>query len=302
MAEEADVPAGGNGEPVTVDDVDVYDADDLAAEAAGHIVPEESIKPWERQPGESAAAYHSFCHYRDTKFGHTQVRSLAKAYQHHKKECMHTWVPEHTPCPKHWRIWSSRWGWVERAARWDDEVDAQFRAQHAAEQVEARKRHARFAQAGLSILTAPVRAALAAAQDPVVIQRLTDHMKIGPVHTLQVLTAISRMVAVAPELVNMERLALGLSTDALEIDDKREDHGLAQRIVADPAATELAIQLLDRLANAGQSPALGPGSGGESGEVVADATSELVDDEVGGVGAAEDYPTLRGDASAAWEE
>jgi hypothetical protein len=47
--------------------------------------------------------------------------------------------------------------------------------------------------------------------------------------------------------VNVERLALGMTTETVEVGDKRQsDASLADRIVQDPVATDLAIQLLDR--------------------------------------------------------
>jgi hypothetical protein len=60
---------------------------------------------------------------------------------------------------------------------------------------------------------------------------------------LRILTGVARVM---PALISTERLALGLTTKVVEPVDRRE-FVLADRIVADSKATELAIELLDRI-------------------------------------------------------
>ena len=199
--------------------------------------------PWERQRGEPSRAYHGFCHYRDLS-----ARAIGRAWVEHKLRCEHVPVPVRRSSSR-WDAWASRWGWVDRAAGWDAEIDRQHREKSLQAQLEARERHARLAQATLTVLTMPVRAALEAAKDPVVIQRLTEHAKAGPSGAIQLLATISRMAQVIPSMVTVERLALGMTTQSVEVEDSRDvDASFADRIAQDPEATSLAIALLDRLA------------------------------------------------------
>jgi hypothetical protein len=141
-------------------------------------------------------------------------------------------------------------------------VDRQTRARVLKAQVDARERHARLAQAVLSVLTGPVRAALNAAQDPELLERLTNHAKLGPAQAMQVFRNVGRLAAVMPAVVGMERLALGMNTEAVAIDSARQDDDwLADRIQQDPEATDLAIALLDRLTHPRALP--GPPSSGQ---------------------------------------
>jgi hypothetical protein len=206
----------------------------------------EGPSPWERQHAETSRSYHAFCHFRDLK-----IRSASVAYRAHKRDCDKAPVPDHTVAPHHWRVWSSQWDWVERAALWDAEIDRQHREKVIQAQLEARERHARLAQAILTVLTVPVKAALEAARDPALVQKMIDAAGQGPAGSYQLLSTIARMAAVMPSVVTMERLALGMTTDSVEVEDKREyDASFANRIAADPLATDLAIALLARIARA----------------------------------------------------
>lgn len=262
--------------------LETLDAELVEADGGGQVFvvapPDADTRyPWERQHGETARSYHAFCHFRDLK-----IRSASVAYRTHKRECEKAPVPEHTLAPHHWRIWSSQWGWVERSTLWDAEIDRQHREKVVQAQLEARDRHARLAQATLTVLSLPVKAALEAARDPALVQKMIDAAGQGPAGSYQLLSTIARMAAVMPSVVTMERLALGLTTESVEVENKRDfDVAFANRIVADQIATDLAIQLLSRVAGPGPHPALGPGASGEPGEVVADATSRPPDEEAG---------------------
>ena len=63
------------------------------------------------------------------------------------------------------------------------------------------------------------------------------------------LAAIARVASVIPSVVTMERQALGMATVSLEVEEQRDfDVSFADRVVKDEVATQLAIQLLDRVA------------------------------------------------------
>lgn len=199
---------------------------------------------WERQPGEPSKAYHAFAHYRDMGV----TRSIDKAYKQHCITCLH--LGGEIVARRHsagWMIWSQRWGWVDRTIAWDAETDRQVRTKVMKAQVDARERHARLAQGTLTALSAPVRATLEALADPAVLQQLAAGAKTGSAGALHMLTMVARVAAAIPAMVSMERLALGMTTESVEIVEPQEIT-LSQRIMADPEATQMAIALLDKLA------------------------------------------------------
>ena len=264
---------------VVEDDVEVEDYEvgpEQWLPAPVHVP--EGPAPWERQHGETVRSYHAFCHFRDQN-----VHSCAVAYRTHKRECEKDPVPDDTDAPRRWRFWSSEWGWVERAALWDAEIDRQHRETLVQAQLEARERHARLAQATLTVLSLPVKAALEAARDPALVQKMVEAAGHGPAGSYQLLAAIARMASVIPSVVTMERQALGMTTVSVEVEEKRDfDVEFANRILADSTATDLAIQILHRVASgAGPPPALGTGASGEPRQVADGTAFELVDEEAG---------------------
>lgn len=133
-------------------------------------------QPWERREEESTKAYEAFCIYRDMG----RERSLSKVAEKLQKSftLMGRWSREH--------------GWVDRAAKWDDEQDRIEREQAQKEQAKAirdmRKRHADLAQAML------IKSARALARIP------DDEIKPGDV---------SRMVDIASKLERISRGDVG---------------------------------------------------------------------------------------------
>ncbi len=211
-----------------------------------YVPPAESRPQWERLPGEITRAYHAFCHYRDLPQG---GRSGRLAYITHKKNCDQVSV-DPTHAPQHWSVWRTSWNWIERAAQFDDDVERQHRSKVVKQQLEARERHARLASATLSAMSIPVRAFLQANVSPVMHDELVAHVTDGGVGAkLQLLATIARVAQSMPMMVNVERLALGLTTQSIEVDNKRDEHDLlANQIAADPEATSLAVALLARVA------------------------------------------------------
>ena len=224
--------------------------------------PRSRRPPWERQRHEPPRAYHGFQHFRDQK-----IHSCFEAYKTHRRECMRLPVDHLLDAPKHWRVWSAHWGWVDRAAAWEAEMDRQVRAKLIVAQTEARERHARLAQAMLTVLSLPVKAALEAARDPEFVPRLTASALASPSGANALVAQVAKISTVVPAVVTMERLALGLTTDAISVEERDDPINFADRIASDPAATELAIQLLDQLARPRESLALGAGLSGEPGQV-----------------------------------
>ena len=133
-------------------------------------------QPWERRPEESTKAYEAFCTYRDMG----RERSLSKVAE--KLQKSDTLIGR----------WSRTYGWVERAAKWDDEQDRIERETALREQVKAikemRKRHADLGTAML------IKAAQALKSIPI------QDIKPGD---------ISRMVDVASKLERISRGDVG---------------------------------------------------------------------------------------------
>jgi hypothetical protein len=202
----------------------------------------DDIAIWDRRPGETGKQFHAFTHYRDQGAG----RSILRAYRVHLEHCERR-VSVARAVSRRWSYWCSGWGWKERAASWDARNEQLARGQVAKDQVDARVRHARMANAALQTLTVPSRALLEALQDPNVMPRLVAEARESSRGVFKLLELVTWCGRTIPGLVEVERLALGMSTEVIEIDDKREDT-IGARIASDPKATDLAIQLLDAIA------------------------------------------------------
>lgn len=255
---------------------------------------------WERLPGEPSRAYHAFAHYRDL----LTMRSVDKAWRQHKVACEGTDRPQidYKRASKQWAAWAARWDWLGRAEMYDADLDRQQREKTAKTQQEARERHGRLAQGQMTVNSGLTRSILEAYQDPAVMKALTTKAKASSDGLIVLLQLHVRAASTTPSLVGVERMALGLTSESVEIHDKREVSTIGNRIAADPEATDLALALLDRLAGTGPGPAERPGAPGEPGDVAHGAASDAPSAETGGPGAATDPPTVRGDAPKAREE
>jgi hypothetical protein len=273
MADDDPLPVGQD--PETAAALEAEAAEEAAVAHLAAPMPE-APDPWERQPGETTTQWHAFTHFRDMP-----VHSCLEAYRQHRQHCMHLSTDHLYEAPKHWRVWSSQMAWMDRAQAWDSEVDRQVRERLIKAQIEARERHARLAQAMLTVLSLPVKAALEAARDPEMVQRLV--VSAGTVAgAKELVQQVARISSVVPGVVTMERLALGLTTDNVHVDD-RDDDGIsfADRIANDPAATDLAIQLLDRLVGPSQGAPIGLGPPSIEGQVADSPAPEPPDPEAG---------------------
>lgn len=88
-------------------------------------MPEPERLPWERQKGETAAAFHNFALYRDLG----PHRSLSKA------------ALDSTRSVKTLKDQSAKYGWVERAEAYDDHVDARLREERETERIRLERTH-----------------------------------------------------------------------------------------------------------------------------------------------------------------
>lgn len=199
---------------------------------------------FERFAGESARQFHAFCHYRDLA---PTMRSLDRAWREHHEKCLHQLQPVTRRRPPSWGNASARWGWVERASAYDRFTNRQKRAALEAEQIECAKRHARTLQAATSCLSISLRLALETAANAAGMETLRS-AALANVFGLRTTVAEARLAASAlPALILAERAVLGMGPD-YDVHETPKVDPVAARILTDPAAMELAIELLDRVA------------------------------------------------------
>jgi hypothetical protein len=207
-----------------------------------HVVDDDAI--YDRRPGEPQAAYHAFQHYLQQP---APERSRDRAYRSHQTGCRKR-AGFTGRASGRWMAWISDWRWIERAQAWDDHQGKLASEKVFKDQVDARVRHARMANAALQSLTIPSRALLEVLQDQTVMQRLVaearEHTR-GVIRLIELVTWAAKAI---PGLVDVERMALGMSRDVIEITEPKREDALGVRIRQDAAATDLAIALLDRLA------------------------------------------------------
>jgi hypothetical protein len=191
---------------------------------------------WERQAGESSRAFAAFVHYRDRG----PSRSLDKAWQsaHPQKS--------HRRRSKTWATWSSRWNWVDRARLFDADVDRQVREKRAAQIVAAQDRHIRQSVAIQSAGSGLLKVFLESM--PAMLPKLLSAASTQPKAFAELWHEIRAFALVLPHAVNIERSALGLPTESVNVDVVPPDMRFANAVAADPEATRLAIELLDRVA------------------------------------------------------
>lgn len=118
--------------------------------------------PWERQDRETPKAFEAFCVYRDmgTDRSASKVATIVgKSYSLMQQ-------------------WSQKYGWVDRAAAWDDEQDRIKREAEQKAQIEAikemRKRHTKVAVKMINKADAALDEILAGEIKPADIPRIVD--------------------------------------------------------------------------------------------------------------------------------
>jgi len=151
--------------------------------------------PWECQEDEGSRPFAMFVRYRDMD---TLDRSLAKVAKIKGSANLRQLAE-----------WSSKYRWVERARAWDQEQDRIRRQEHLDELAAMSRRHGQQAEATLRALLAPAQAFLRTLQEnPQALDNLS------PVQKLDLAIKAARFV---PQLVQIERLAKGESTERVEV-------------------------------------------------------------------------------------
>ncbi len=217
----------------------------LVPQAVQLLEPDETAS-YEMLPREGVQRFHMFTHYRDLP---SSKRSVKTAWEQHVKECLgaEPGILGHKLCPNRYREWGTAWNWSQRARDWDRELDRRAREKLATDQIEARARHQQLAKMALTALGVPVRATLMALQNPEVMNRLVHDASASTAGLMKVLDMVTWATKNMPGLVDVERMALGMETEKLEMTVKPEKTGM--EIAADPAAVDIMAKFISHMAN-----------------------------------------------------
>lgn len=223
---------------------------------------------WERQSGESSAAFHAFCHYRNQA-----QHSLRDAYREHWSTCLGNVaaegdqagiarVPEPKQHPSSWKRWSIEHRWVARVQTYDGHLDGEKRKVAEAEILAMAQAHAREAQLSRVAILTVARNFVTRLQDPTFaseLQKLTPRQYLKAMGILRLL----------PQLQHAERLARGAETQIIKLKHEQtrdEGQSLADLVDGNPGAGDLLAELMERLTTGGGEPG-GAGVAGERSEM-----------------------------------
>jgi hypothetical protein len=140
---------------------------------------------------------------------------------------------------------------VSRCDAFDADVDRRAVAEHQNILIETKARHARTAQAAVASLSGLTGLIVERLQDQDFVRKLQERADTVD-GFLEMLALQMRASFALPGLVNMERLALGLTMATIEV-DKRDLTAAAKKITSNPELIDLAIRLVHGIAHAGPS-------------------------------------------------
>ena len=80
-------------------------------------------QPWKRQKDDTPKSFHAFTHYLELP---CSERSIENAHAQHWEAC-ESYKGTTKPVSQHWRVWSAKDKWVDRAAAHDEHVQQQRR-------------------------------------------------------------------------------------------------------------------------------------------------------------------------------
>lgn len=183
------------------------------------LVDDDHPDPWMRQPTESSAHFDLFVCFRDMG----AARSVGRVALEKNKST--AYVGE----------LSRKWDWVARATAYDDEQDRVWLGEVRDARRQAARRHQGMAERMLAVVERQLDA-------------VAEHIEAGG----EVYLDPDQMVRWATAAVKIERLAIGAPS---EIHDTRSSSIVAnagdpeqtRRIIEDPVARDMALDLLDRM-------------------------------------------------------
>ena len=162
------------------------------------------IKPWEKQPDESSKAFQAFVLYRDLKL---EERSYAKVAQILTKSRQVI------------TDWASKYHWQLRVASWERELDRIGLKARMGAIEKMNERHANQSVAVSRTLFVPIEVLLKKMASPEW-SKTIDELQNQPI---TVLIEMAKSVAIVmPNIMKMERLARGESTDESKLSGQFE--------------------------------------------------------------------------------
>lgn len=152
-------------------------------------------QPWQRQKGESEAAFKMFELYRQMELPRSMQR-LADSLGRH---------------PSTMRDWSAKFKWAERIRAWDNKKQEEAMQAEIEEIRLMHQRHARYSHQYQEVMLAPLRAYLDRfKRDPEMVTKLEE------LTLPQLLKLITDGARVYPALARTEALARGQATDIVK--------------------------------------------------------------------------------------
>ena len=175
--------------------------------------------PWEQLPDETDMAYQAFCVYRDAGKNRSVMGIVG--------------ITEKTPNQLYY--WKKKYNWSYRVNMWDTEIDREYRSGLVKERIKASRE---TIEIGMKLKQKAKESLIRVLEDKNI--HLTN-----------------REIPIWAELgVKIERLGLGDSTDNVLITGEHKNDTV-ERILADPEALKLALQLEERL-SPGQTESVEP--------------------------------------------
>lgn len=203
-------------------------------------------------PNETAKAYAAFQVYRDMDPRERSILKVPAAF----------YGQDGPDAPDNSRIierWAAKYKWTARAHEWDREQAAIKLSKHLDAIGTMAERHAAQGQALLTALMQPSLELLRRLQrNPETFREQLGRYDAGDIIKMIAMTAPFVQAA-----VNIERLARGMTTENIQVNQKGVDNPFGDRLTNDPDTARLASDLFRRLTGMGEGDADGAGVPGE---------------------------------------
>lgn len=197
-------------------------------------VIEEPEHPWERQNGETDAAWEAFVVYRDDPSMPRSVRRTARALAKNSTTV---------------RDWSAEYGWVMRAAEFDAYLDRQRVIARVAEIKAMEQRHAQIAQAAMGVLTMPFSALARPRRVPSKDGREAEFVPrqqdLDETSTHSLIRLAQSSASILAGVVGVERLARGEATEILAVSPGEAGGDTGAKILSDEERVGLLLGALE---------------------------------------------------------
>lgn len=184
--------------------------------ASPHPYGYDEIQPWDRQHGESLAAYNAFVLYRDAPYEDAVEMGRTRSDNKMGRSIRAVAVATGRKSTGGLGSWATKWRWKERAAAYDRDVDRQRREELRQEVTTMAKRHASSAAAMIQALTVPMQVLIQRiSQDrEAVMEELSSMPLAGKLGLVEMIIGAARVL---PGVMASERAARGLPTEHVAV-------------------------------------------------------------------------------------